>query len=276
MFGLGPEIARRIKERIKAETQLTASVGVALNKFLAKLASDYSKPDGLLVVRREDVAGFLTPLPVSRLWGVGAKGEKRLQALGIRTVADLAARPERVLIDHFGSVGSHLWRLAHGEDDRRVVPDREAKSISTETTFAEDIGDREVLRLWLLDLVDQLAARLRRVGIRAQTIGLKLRSSDFHTHTRAQSLPRLTNVTQELWQAAEELFARAASDILPLRLLGVAATKLSRDDAVQGQLFGSDEHERHSQLDRAVDAIRDQFGTTAIRRGSLLRPTDDA
>ena len=136
LFGSAPDIARAIKQRIRDETQLIASVGVAPNKFLAKLASDHGKPDGFVVIEESGVAAFLEPLPVKRLWGVGAKGEQRLRALGIHTVGELAARPEKLLVQHLGEGGRHLWQLAHGEDDRAVVPDREAKSISTETTFA--------------------------------------------------------------------------------------------------------------------------------------------
>ncbi|HJT79104.1 MAG TPA: DNA polymerase IV, partial [Gemmataceae bacterium] len=208
LFGTAPEIGRRIKERIKGETGLVASVGVAPNKFLAKLASDHGKPDGFVVLPAEQVAAFLVPLPVGRLWGVGKKAEQRLLALGVRTVGQLAALPERVLADHFGEAGRHVWRLAHGEDDRAVVPDREARSISTETTFPQDVEDREALRAWLLDLVEHLAARLRHAGLRARTVELKVRSSDFRTRTRAQSLPEATDVTEELWRAALALFER--------------------------------------------------------------------
>src|SRR5262245_757853 len=131
LFGPAADMARQIKSRIRAETDLIASVGVAPNKFLAKLASDHGKPDGLVVVPAETVADFLGPLPVSRIWGVGAKAEKRLHALGIRTIGQLAALPEQAAQDHFGEVGRHIWQLAHGHDDREVIPDREAKSIST-------------------------------------------------------------------------------------------------------------------------------------------------
>jgi DNA polymerase-4 len=229
LHGLAPEIGRRIKDRIRAETGLTASVGVAPNKFLAKLASDHGKPDGFVIVPSEQVAEFLSPLPVGRLWGVGAKGEKRLHALGVRTIGQLAALPERIMVDHFGKSGRHLWQLAHGRDDRAVTPDREAKSISTETTFPEDVGDREALRAWLLDLVDELAGRLRKEGVRARTVDLKVRSSDFRTRTRAHSLPDATDATDVLWRAALGLFERSLTDeVLPLRLLGVGASNLTR------------------------------------------------
>jgi DNA polymerase-4 len=176
-----------------------------------------------------------------------------------------------VLVDHLGEAGRHLWQLAHGQDERTVVPDREAKSISTETTFAHDIGDREALRVWLLDLVDHLATRLRHAGLHGRAVELKIRSSEFHTWSRSQTLSEPTDVTDVLWQAAAELFERSLSEeMLPLRLLGVGASRLTREPAAQGNLFESDPRERHGAIDRAVDAIRDQFGTGAIRRGSLV------
>jgi DNA polymerase-4 len=271
LFGPAADIARQIKARVRAETGLIASVGVAPNKFLAKLASDHGKPDGMVVVPPEQVTAFLDPLPVGRLWGVGAKGEKRLRALGVHAIGQLAALPEKVLVGHFGEVGRQLWQLAHGRDDRAVVPDREAKSISTETTFARDIADRHLLRVWLLDLVDHLAGRLRHEGVRARTVELKIRSSDFRTRTRSLSLPEATNLTDVLWHAAGELFERTVSrDLLPVRLLGVGTARLTRDAEVQGQLFDGGVRQRQAALDQAIDAIRGQFGTGAIRRGSRV------
>jgi DNA polymerase-4 len=271
LFGPAPAIARLIKDRIRAETGLVASVGVAPNKFLAKLASDHGKPDGFVVLTPDGFASFLAPLPVGRIWGVGAKGERRLHALGIRTVGELAALPERLLADHLGEVGRHVWRLAHGLDDRPVVPDRQAKSISTETTFAHDVGDREVLRQWLLELVEHLAWRLRQHGFRARAVELKVRSSDFRTKARSRALAEPTNRTDVLWRAAAELLEPSLlRELLPVRLLGVGASRLTRDAAVQGDLFDGGAGERQTALDEAVDAIRGEFGNTAIRRGSLL------
>jgi DNA polymerase-4 len=271
LLGPAEEIARRIKERIRAETGLTASVGVAPNKFLAKLAGDLGKPDGLVVLPPERVRDFLAPLPVGRLWGVGAKGEKRLHGMGVSTIGQLAALPERILVDHFGATGRHLWQLAHGEDDRAVLPDREAKSISTETTFVQDIGDRDVLRGCLLDLVDHLGGRLRHEGVRGRTLELKIRASDFRTRTRAQALAEATSTTDVLWQAAAALLERSLSrELLPVRLLGVGVTRLTSDAAVQRDLFDGAGRERQGALDQAIDAIRGEFGAGAIRRGSLL------
>jgi DNA polymerase-4 len=277
LFGPALQMARAIKERIFSETALVASVGAAPNKFLAKLASDHGKPNGLVSVPPEQVRQFLEPLPVGRIWGIGAKTEQRLHALGIRTIGQMAALPEQVLADHFGKAGWHIWHLARGEDDRAVVPDREAKSISTETTFDEDIGDRAMLRDWLLDQVEQVAMRLRLVGVQAGTVQLKLRSSAFRTRVRSMSLRAVTDSTQALWQAARSLLQRSlTADILPLRLLGVGVTNLVRGGAVQGDLFESPERKQQEALDQAIDQIRRQLGRTAIQRGSLLpRKTEE-
>ena len=271
LFGPAPEIARKIKDRIRAETGLIASVGVAPNKYLAKLASDFGKPDGFVVLSPENVTGFLAPLPVNRIWGVGAKGEKRLHDMGIHTIGQIAALPEKLLNDRFGEMGRHIWNLANGIDDRTVVPDREAKSVSTETTFADDIGDRSVLRVWLLDLVDHLAARLRHAGLWARTIDLKIRSSEFRTVTRSTTLAEATHATNIIWKAAAGLFERSlTSELMPVRLLGVGATKLTREPILQRNLFEESSQPRESAVDQSIDTIRAKFGSKSIQRGSLL------
>jgi DNA polymerase-4 len=176
-----------------------------------------------------------------------------------------------MLTDRFGSVGRHIRQLAQGQDDRTVVPDREAKSVSTETTFGQDVGDRDVLRTCLLDLVDHLASRLRQVGLHSRTVDVKIRSSDFRTWTRAVTLAEPTNLTDLLWQAAADLFERSLTrEMLPVRLLGVGTARLTRDPVVQRGLFDEETREKQNALDKVVDAIRGQFGTEAIRRGSLL------
>jgi DNA polymerase-4 len=267
LFGPAPAIGKQIKDRIQTEIGLTASVGVAPNKFLAKLASDLRKPDAFVVLEPENLRTVLDPLPVSKLWGVGAKGEKRLHDLGIRTVGQLAALPEQVLVDHWGESGRHLWQLAHGLDGRDVVPDSEARSISTETTFARDIGRRELLRAWLLDLVDELGERMRRAGVLGRTVDLKVRTSDFRTFSRSQTLAEPTDLTAQLWTSASELFERKVpDDWLPLRLIGVGATNLTRQLPVQGHLFEEGWRRKQRALDQTVDAIRRQFGGGSIRR----------
>jgi DNA polymerase-4 len=276
LFGPAPVIARMVKERIRAELGLAATVGAAANKFLAKLGSELGKPDGLVVIEPARVREVLGPLPVGRIWGVGAKGERRLHDLGLRTMGQLAALPEHVVVDSLGEAGRHIWLLAQGRDDRVVTPDEEARSVSTETTFPRDVGSREVLRSWLLELVEQLGERLRDGKVRARTIEIKARTSDFRTYSRSQTLADPTDLTEAIWQTAADLFARKIpDDWLPLRLLGVGATGLRRDGPVQGNLFEDDWRARQRALDQTVDAIRRQFGDEAIRRaGRMERPEE--
>ena len=186
LFGKPEQIARRIKQEILDETGLIASVGVAPNKFLAKIASDLEKPDALVVVDPERVAEFLDPLPVGRIWGVGKVTESVMHRLGVNTIGQLRSIPIEHLRQHFGDAGDHFWRLARGIDHRKVVPDRQAKSLSHETTFATDITDLESLRYRLWELTEQVARRLRRTGRYGRTVQIKLRFSDFRTITRSR------------------------------------------------------------------------------------------
>ncbi|MGI9332249.1 MAG: DNA polymerase IV [Gammaproteobacteria bacterium] len=268
LFGSGVEIARRIRADIRGELQLVASVGVAPNKFLAKLASDLRKPDALVVVPHDAVQAFLDPLPVGRLWGVGAAARKRLEARGIYTIAELREQSPESLGTLFGRWGEQLWRLAHGIDGRAVVPDHEAKSISHETTFAEDVDDRDALRHRHRDLLDQVARRLRRHGLKAQTVELKLRYGDFTTVTRSRTLPAPTDVTTELWASAtqllEEQLARRAD---PVRLLGTGVSGLGAEGKRQADLFEQPKAERGAKLDGVLDAISGRFGAGSVSLG---------
>ncbi len=269
LFGAAAEIGQQIKQAVREELRLVVSVGVAPNKFLAKIASDLRKPDALVVVPPDEVTKFLHPLPVERLWGVGKQSSKVFEGLGIRTIAQLRQCPIDVLRARFGNGGEHLWDLAHGRDARPVVPEREAKSISNETTFERDIADLDVLRAWLVDLVEQVGWRLRRSALRGRTVQLKVRFADFTTITRSQSLPEPTDVTDELRQTADELLCgRLPSRHLPVRLLGVGIGGLNGSGQVQGMLFGEDERRRHSNLDVVRDQVNARFGTSALRRGS--------
>jgi DNA polymerase-4 len=268
LFGSAANIGRQIKHRIRSELHLVASVGVAPNKFVAKIASDIKKPDGFVVVELDDVQAFLDPLPVSRLWGVGKVTGQVFDRLGIRTIGQLRQFPIATLNDLFGSSGEHFWRLAHGLDDRQVVPDREAKSISHETTFSEDIADREVLRAWLTELAEQVARRLRRHELKGRTVELKVRFADFQTITRSLTLPEPTNITQELLHAGTELLAtKLPQHHLPVRLLGFGVKSFDDTGRSQRQLFDEPDRERHRQLDRVADQISEKFGKLAIRRG---------
>ena len=268
LFGPPEEIAREVKRRVRSETKLTASVGVAPNKFLAKLASDLDKPNGLVVVSPDGIQAFLDPLPISRLWGVGKVTLPRFEELGVRTFADARRLYQAEFRDRFGDAGEHFSRLVRGIDDREVVPDREAKSISHEVTFPEDVVDHEQLRSVILDQTDQVARRLRRHGLLAKTATLKIRSGDFTTITRSKTMDVATDETQVIWDAAADLFTEWSRRKSPaVRLIGVGISQLSTGTGQQLSLFGLEESARHRQLDQAMDEIRDRFGDGAISRG---------
>ncbi len=272
LWGTGAEIGRRIKTAVRDELGLVASVGVAPNKFLAKLASDLDKPDGFIIVEPDSIQDFLDPLPVSRLWGVGKAGQRTMAKLGVRTVADLRRRRPQQLESRFGEWGRHLWRLAHGRDDRPVMNDREAKSISHETTFSEDLSEIDVLRSVLLDLTEQVARRLRRYRRTARTVELKLRFSDFITITRSKTLARATDVTHHLWQTADELLIKELRHCdRAVRLLGMGVGALDADPCDQLELFTDRTNTRQSGLDRITDRISDRFGAGTIHRGPVQR-----
>ena len=271
LFGDAVEIGRRIKSDIRNELKLTASVGVAPNKFLAKVASDIGKPDGFLVVNAADAQSFLDPLPVTKLWGVGKVGNRQLEKLGIRTIGELRAHPRALLDDIFGSWGKQLWELAQGTDDRAVVPDHKAKSVSHETTFAEDITDVEALRGWLLDLTRQVATRLRCNQLRGRTVHVKIRFSNFRTITRSHTLPQSTDITQELWNTGLPLLLKN----LPqrhggVRLLGFSVSGFDAVDSHQADLFSEPAMVKQAQLDTVSDWIHARFGPAAIARAAEL------
>jgi len=271
LFGPAATIGRQIKQVIRDELQLVASVGVAPNKFLAKIASDLKKPDGFVVIDSDGIQEFLDPLPVGRLWGVGRVAGQIFERLVVSTIGQVRNLPLDVLREHFGESGDHLWQLAQGIDGRGVVPDREAKSISHETTFATDICDMEVLRAWLLELTEQVGWRLRRHKLRGRTVQLKVRYSDFHTITRAQSLASPTNVTHDIWEVAAAMLAeRLPARRLQVRLLGVGVSGFENRQQVQRALFDDGEHERQSRLDGVADQIKERFGTDALHRASGL------
>ena len=272
LFGPAADIGRQIKERIRTELQLTSSVGVATTKFVAKIASAIKKPDGFVIVEPDGVQAFLDPLPVSRLWGVGKVTEQVFDRLAIRTIGQLRQIPAGKLTDLFGAAGQHYWKLAHGIDDRRVVPDREAKSISNETTFPEDIAEMAVLRAWLVELVEQVARRLRGHDLRGRTAELKVRFADFQTVTRSITLPKPTNITSELLEAGLELLTkRLPSHHQSVRLLGFGVSKLDRSGKSQQTLFDEPDRHRQQELDRVADQITQKFGKLAIRRGTGMK-----
>ncbi len=270
-------VARALKQRIREQLRLTASVGVASNKFLAKLASDMNKPDGLTVVPTapEAVLAFLAPLPIRRIWGVGAKTAEQLNKLGIHTIGDLQKFDLTTLVRFVGqSLAMHLYRLARGIDDRTIVTDREEKSISNEETFEHDLRDREQVRTTLIMLTEKVGRRLRKAGKMACTGQLKLRYEDFTTITRQQPFSRPTCSDAILLKTALELFERAANE-RPVRLVGFGVTNLGTPEEFEDRqlkLFPDENDgplstERQAALDQALDELRDKFGKNIIRRG---------
>lgn len=279
LLGEGRAIGEKLREAIKRETGLTASVGVAPNKFLAKLASDLEKPDGLVVIEPQRVREVLDPLPVSRIPGVGPAAEKRLHGVGVRTIGELARLPEGVASSRLGSFGSYVWRLAQGEDDRPVTPDREAKSIGHERTFGADLEDAEEVRAVMLREAEDVARRVRRHGLCAKGVTVKIRFGDFKTITRSATLECPTDSTKELAASALRLFDAwtETEGFRPVRLIGVTATHLSRGGQAQLSLFDAPKsREKQAALDKAADEIAAKFGKDAIRSArAVRRPTRD-
>lgn len=273
---LGPavKIAADIKKAIRDELNLTASVGVAPNKFLAKIASDLQKPDGLVVITPENIHQTLDPLSVRKLWGVGPALAKKLEKFNLHTVAELRKAGSEQLSDWLGEIGEHLWSLANGIDDRPVIPDSQAKSIGQEQTFATDTGNMDTLRGLLDGQIDHVARRLRRHGLLCKTITLKLRYGDFTTLTRSKTLETATDVTDIIRTNAHTIFAKWASKhYQALRLLGVTVSQLTTEGGQQMSLFDASKNEKSKKLDRALDDIVEKFGSTAVRRATTL-PTD--
>ena len=214
---------------------------------------------------------FLDPLPVGRVWGVGSITGGVFEQMGIGTIGELRRLSPEILREHFGAQGEHFWRLAHGIDERRVVPDREAKSISHETTFAVDIYELDVLRVWLRELTEHVGRRLRRHRLRGRTVQLKLRVPDFRTISRAQTLPQPTSTTQEIWHAAAGLLGKSLPSRCPgVRLLGVGVSGLEHEQQLQRSLFEDWDAQKRSQLDAVADQIQAKFGSSGLSRGSGL------
>lgn len=273
IFGSAEEIGRAIKKAIKDETGLIASVGLAPNKFLAKLASDLEKPDGFVVIEADSIQQTLDPLPVGRLWGVGRMNRRRLNSLGLKRFVDVRKRGLDRLESEFGELGRHIWRISQGLDDRTVTPDHEAKSLGAERTFPEDIADGLVQMEILLHLADHVAWRLRRSGLQCRRITIKLRYGNFRTITRAETLDDPTDVTDHIRIIAARLHeVWSRSSFGPLRLLGISCGLLSPAGSGQLTLFDDAESAKQRRLDATVDAIKSKFGDVALQRGGFKRP----
>ena len=269
----GVEIAGAIKERIRREQRLTASIGVAPNKFLAKVASDLEKPDGLVLLSPETLGERFWPLPVERLWGVGPGMAARLHGGGVRTVGDLLRIPESALADLAGaSQAARLRALARGEDERPVRPHRRAKSISEERTYGEDLTDEREIDRALLARAEGVARQMRRQGWVGRTVQIKVRRGDFTTWTRSLTLPAPTDLAETIVEAARRLYReRIRLGGRGVRLLGVGMSGLERPPAGQGRLFLDPDEERARRAARVADAVRDRLGEQSLTRARLLR-----
>ena len=257
------EAAGVIKTRIGEALRLPVSVGVAPNKFLAKLASELAKPDGLREIRAEEAIEVLAPLPVTVLWGVGAQTRQRLVALGIRTVGDLQRTPVSVLRAALGFAAEPLAQLSRGLDDRTVEVGRETKSVGRETTFDQDVADREALVRTLGALAEDVARSLRAERLRGSTVTLKLRYGNFQTLTRALTMPAATNSGGALLRAALRLLDRLGTLSGPVRLIGISVSGLGGADITQLLLF--DQEDAGARVDQVMDAINERFGAGTVR-----------
>jgi DNA polymerase-4 len=270
LFGPVLQIAREVKRRILETTGLTASAGIAPNKFLAKIASDFKKPDGLVEIKPDEVREFLRELPISKLWGVGKATEEVLKGMGILKVGQLALFPAEKIERKLGKFGLELMALARGEDERPVSPDADAKSISQEETFTPDLETPDQMKRILLDQAEQVGWELRKQKLKGSTVTVKVRYPDFTLVTRSLTLPFPTDQGIEIYQTAMKLLPRTEALQRRARLLGVGISNLlHRDDPEQYLLFDS-RREKTERSVMAMDRIWEKFGPEAIKRASLL------
>ena len=272
LFGSAEKIGHQIKKRIYDDLGLVASIGIAPNKFLAKVASDLEKPDGFVVVKEGEEKEFLKSLPISRLWGVGKKTEAALQQMDIETIGQIAHMPEQDLSRRFGKWGSALWRLANGIDPRSVKPWETQKSISQETTFDEDTGDEEAIHKTLLGLAESLSRLMRKSKLKGRTVTLKIRLEDFSTFTRSKTLSDFVDSTQILKGVAIGLYKKFNKKNMKVRLLGIGVSQLN---SVSGEQLGLFEQEAplDAKMTKLLDSLQDKYGEGAVKRASLLDKT---
>lgn len=273
LFGTGEAIARKIKDAIKAETDLTASAGVATSKFVAKIASDLRKPDGLVVVP-DDVAGFLAPLAIERMWGIGPKTAKLVREAGYNTIGDLARADPAQLERLLGSWGAYIHELAKGSDTREVIPDSDAKSVGAEETFEEDVSDIRVMEHHLLSQSARIASRLVRDEISARCVSVKIKYADFTSVTRQKTLNESVCDTDSIYRAACELLRRIPLAHMRVRLTGVSVSDLSPLGQPQ-TLFPDERVIRGRAIETATQALRDRFGKSGVTRAALLNDEEE-
>ena len=274
LHGSAENLGRELKRSIREETGLTASVGIAPSKFVAKIASDLKKPDGLVVVHKDGVKEFLHPLEISRLWGVGKKTLPRLHALGIYTIGDLAGSSQEELVKKFGKAGLHYFRLANGIDERNVEGRIAAKSIGKEVTFDKDQQEDEDIIGTLRYLCNELAREMRRKHYRGRTVTLKIRLQGFETFTRSRTVESNIDHFDDLYQTISALYAQFDRHGSRVRLVGVGVSNLQRGGG-QLDLF-ADEPKSSAAVDNVLDEVREKFGEKAITRASLLDSEHDS
>ena len=270
LFGSAREIGMQIKALIQQELRLTASVGIAPLKFVAKIASDIHKPDGFTQVTADQIESFLDPLPVSRLWGVGRVGNQKLASLQLKTIGDIRRYDRSAMTDKFGNWGDHLWKLANGIDPRKVVPDRTAKQISHERTFIDDMDDQDMMRAVISHLSEQVTRRLRRNGRFARSVTVKYRCDDFRTFAQTRSFSQPTEATDPVFRTAMVLLNELKQKHpQPIRLLGVSVGNLTNEGTKQLDLFQSETDDQSQKaVDKVVDQLSDQIGTNSVYRAT--------
>ena len=272
LFGSAEDIAVQLKKLVFQEIGLTVSAGVASSKLVAKIASDFNKPDGLTIVPYGQEEIFLAPLPIKRLWGVGRKTQGELNLLGVQTIGDIVNIPPELLEKKFGKHGKSLYYKARGIDHRDVDTVSERKSVGHEYTFDTDLVDDKKIHKELLDLADQVAKRLRHKKLHGRTISLKVKYHDFQQISRSKTIGKETSDSKEIFHQVLRLLQKTAAGKKPVRLLGISVANLkSVDCSVQPSLFQEEKGTRKRQkVNKAVDAINEKFGATAILPGTLL------
>ena len=276
LLGSGREIAMMIRAKVEREQGITCSVGIAHNKFIAKLASQHCKPNGLLEVATDQILSFLHPLPANAIWGVGPKTNEQLEKLGLRTVGEIANTPRNTLIRALGeATGSSLYELAWGRDSREVISYEPEKSISAAETFATDIDDPEEILREFLRLCEKATLRMRDAGFCAKTISIKVRFADFKTITRSKKLDQPISGTNESFEVAKQLYLALKLDRARIRLVGVSLEGLTPAEEAAEQLLIGQRDIGWRQADSAIDRVKAKFGRGSVRPARLVSPSDE-
>jgi len=264
LFGTAEEIAQKIKNDIKKEVNLTASVGVANCKFMAKLASEMRKPDGFYVLPMENLEKDVWPMPIKNMLGIGKSTAVKLESLGLKTIGDIAKTDQNLLKRVLGKNGESVWRLANGDDDRIVITARDVKSIGREMTFPHDIDDFVILEKVLSELAEEISYALRNEHLRCRTVSLKVRFDDWKTITRAATLKEPTANYHHIYQEGKILLNSNVKPGMKIRLIGLSGSNLTADQFKQETLFDDGKNEKFEKLDAAVDLINEKYGKKTV------------